>query len=87
MVRLISVLFIFCILVCCHVGTSESRKLSSVEIKGEFDDSVLSRGPPPSVPSENVHANAMAGNERLFLGHLAGIDRILQSVPSPGVGH
>lgn len=26
-------------------------------------------------------------NERLFLGHLARIDRILESVPSPGMGH
>lgn len=40
---------------------------------------------PPSAPSKKGHE--MIVNEKLFVLHLASIDRILKSVPSPGVGH
>ncbi|KAE8703322.1 Detected protein of unknown function [Hibiscus syriacus] len=42
------------------------------------------------VPSETLSIDKdgiMSINERLFALHLAKIDRILQSVPSPGAGH
>ncbi|WCJ27244.1 Precursor of CEP14 [Euphorbia peplus] len=40
---------------------------------------------PSSSPSKKGHATL--DNEELFRRHLRAIDRILQSVPSPGVGH
>ncbi|KAL5715915.1 hypothetical protein ACHQM5_017673 [Ranunculus cassubicifolius] len=40
---------------------------------------------PPSAPSKR--GNSMIVNERLLTVHLATLDRILRSVPSPGVGH
>ncbi|KAK3206808.1 hypothetical protein Dsin_020854 [Dipteronia sinensis] len=40
---------------------------------------------PASSPSKKTHATL--DNEKLFARHLASIDRILRSVPSPGIGH
>ncbi|CAO2823496.1 unnamed protein product [Amaranthus hypochondriacus] len=45
----------------------------------------------PSTPSKG-HSSATPttttlGDEKLFARHLAALDRILWSVPSPGVGH
>ncbi|TXG47657.1 hypothetical protein EZV62_026951 [Acer yangbiense] len=40
---------------------------------------------PASSPSKKTHATL--DNEKLFVRHLASIDRILRSVPSPGIGH
>ncbi|KAF9683698.1 hypothetical protein SADUNF_Sadunf04G0041300 [Salix dunnii] len=40
---------------------------------------------PSSSPSKKGHATL--DNEKLFARHLASIDRILRSVPSPGAGH
>ncbi|KAJ6364352.1 hypothetical protein OIU76_029325 [Salix suchowensis] len=40
---------------------------------------------PSSSPSKKGHATL--DNEQLFARHLASIDRILRSVPSPGAGH
>ncbi|KAH7568735.1 hypothetical protein ACOSP7_011771 [Xanthoceras sorbifolium] len=40
---------------------------------------------PASTPSKKTHATL--DNEQLFVRHLASIDRILRSVPSPGIGH
>ncbi|KAJ9168671.1 hypothetical protein P3X46_020168 [Hevea brasiliensis] len=48
--------------------------------------SALPRGTvPSSSPSKKGHATL--DNEQLFQRHLVSIDRILKSVPSPGVGH
>ncbi|KAL8460715.1 hypothetical protein ACS0TY_031507 [Phlomoides rotata] len=40
---------------------------------------------PASTPSKKGHAATI--DEKLIARHLAAIDRILRSVPSPGVGH
>ncbi|CAK9148087.1 unnamed protein product [Ilex paraguariensis] len=40
---------------------------------------------PSSTPSKKGHA--MNVDEKLIARHLAAVDRILRSVPSPGVGH
>lgn len=40
---------------------------------------------PASTPTKKGHSTIV--NEKLFARHLAAIDRILRSVPSPGVGH
>ncbi|KZV23741.1 hypothetical protein F511_33749 [Dorcoceras hygrometricum] len=40
---------------------------------------------PGSTPSKKGHATTI--DEKLIARHLAAIDRILRSVPSPGVGH
>ena len=40
---------------------------------------------PASAPSKKGHA--MVVDEKLIARHLAVVDRILRSVPSPGVGH
>lgn len=44
---------------------------------------------PPSSPSKSHSSTTTTtlNNEKLFARHLAAIDRILGSVPSPGVGH
>ncbi|KDO77911.1 hypothetical protein CISIN_1g047704mg [Citrus sinensis] len=77
---------------------SEARKLlntekidsSSKKVSSLFANLVLSALPkgrvPASSPSRKTHG-ATLDHEKLFARHLAGIDRILQSVPSPGIGH
>ncbi|KAF8391204.1 hypothetical protein HHK36_023506 [Tetracentron sinense] len=75
------------------VAVFDARKLLSMEKNKKFpsleDSLVLSALPkgtiPPSSPSKKGHA--MLVNEKLFTLHLARVDRILRSVPSPGVGH
>ncbi|KAF8413711.1 hypothetical protein HHK36_001703 [Tetracentron sinense] len=79
--------------VICFVPTLEARKLLSMETKKKalsLEDSLflsaLPKGTiPPSSPSKKGHA--MIINEKLFALPLASIDRILRSVPSPGIGH
>ncbi|KAL0398434.1 UNVERIFIED_CONTAM: Precursor of CEP14 [Sesamum radiatum] len=41
---------------------------------------------PASAPSKKGHG-ASTIDEKLIARHLAAVDRILRSVPSPGVGH
>ncbi|XVF81526.1 hypothetical protein PTKIN_Ptkin15bG0162300 [Pterospermum kingtungense] len=60
--------------------TSEARKLLNNLAKEEVEDNFI-----PKVPSAKGHA--MANNERLFSIHLAKLDRLLQSTPSPGAGN
>lgn len=40
---------------------------------------------PASTPSNKGHENII--DEKLIARHLVAVDRILRSVPSPGVGH
>ncbi|KAI3800803.1 hypothetical protein L1987_28899 [Smallanthus sonchifolius] len=48
--------------------------------------SVLPKGTvPASTPSKKSHSSIT--DEKLIIRHLIAIDRILRSVPSPGVGH
>ncbi|RVW43037.1 hypothetical protein CK203_021701 [Vitis vinifera] len=85
---------IFILLLVCYIPSLESRKLLSMEQRegssmGEnLDLALLPNGPPPpSSPSGEGYAMANI-NGRLFTLHLPIInDRILASVPSPGVGH
>ncbi|KDP21132.1 hypothetical protein JCGZ_21603 [Jatropha curcas] len=89
-------LFFLLIIVSTFVSNTESRKLlmtSKKEDSGSVSSSfaslvlgVLPKGTvPSSSPSRKGHATL--ANEQLFQRHLATIDRILGSVPSPGVGH
>ncbi|KAE8715021.1 hypothetical protein F3Y22_tig00110187pilonHSYRG00437 [Hibiscus syriacus] len=75
----------------------ESRKLlinageSSENVPLLLASLVLNALPKGTVPAASAsgkkgHLPAL-NNETLFVRHLAGIDRILQSVPSPGGGH
>ncbi|GMJ05331.1 hypothetical protein HRI_004202300 [Hibiscus trionum] len=67
-----------------HTTCFEARQLSNFEkeqvpsFKGDFSGGGSGGGD---------KGHAMANNERLFAIHLAKIDRILQSSPSPGAGH
>ncbi|PIA33895.1 hypothetical protein AQUCO_03900033v1 [Aquilegia coerulea] len=79
----------------CFIPSLEARKLLGMEIKvkdmvssleGSLVLSSFAKGKvPPSAPSQKGHL--MIVNEKLFTMHFASIDRILRSVPSPGVGH
>ncbi|KAK9085769.1 hypothetical protein Sjap_026180 [Stephania japonica] len=98
MARLFWVVLYFSVLLGCFVpSTTEARKLlRSIEEKKVMltvpaleDSLVLSALPkgtsPPSAPSKKGHSVVI--DEKLFAMHFASIDRILRSVPSPGVGH
>ncbi|KAL4273176.1 hypothetical protein GQ457_13G004620 [Hibiscus cannabinus] len=64
-----------------HPTCFEARKLSGFEkeqVPSIFKD-IFAR--------EEDKGHALGNNERLFAIHLAKIDRILQSTPSPGGGH
>ncbi|KAJ4843935.1 hypothetical protein Tsubulata_017577 [Turnera subulata] len=67
--------------------TPEGTKKTT--ISSSFADLFLNALPkgtvPSSTPSKKTHATL--DNEELFKRHLASIDRILRSVPSPGAGH
>ncbi|KAK8706317.1 hypothetical protein V6N13_049887 [Hibiscus sabdariffa] len=80
MARLSLVLLIVIVALLFHPTCLEARKLSGFEKE--------------QVPSlkdtfvgDDDKGHAMGNNERLFAIHLAKIDRILQSIPSPGAGH
>ncbi|XWS18536.1 hypothetical protein CRYUN_Cryun32bG0053200 [Craigia yunnanensis] len=94
MARFSSLILIFLVISASFVPQMESRKLlntgeSKKIAPSLFASLVLSALPkgtvPASTPSKKGHATL--DNEKLFDRHLAGIDRILQSVPSPGAGH
>lgn len=95
MARLGSLVIIFMVLFASSVVPSlEARKLLDKEKINDkfpslFKSLVLSALPkgtvPSSSPSKRTHATL--DDEKLFTRHLASIDRILRSVPSPGVGH
>ena len=92
MARLSLVLLVILFALIYQVPSMQSRKLFNSEKKEVFplkDNLVpidLPKKPTPP-PSPTVQDLIMANNERLFALHLAKIDRILQSVPSPGAGH
>ncbi|KAH8511690.1 hypothetical protein H0E87_009022 [Populus deltoides] len=67
-------------------SSSNNEGTSSVSSFASLVLSALPKGTvPSSSPSKKGHATL--DNEQLFARHLASIDRILRSVPSPGVGH
>ncbi|KAH7544001.1 hypothetical protein ACOSP7_031040 [Xanthoceras sorbifolium] len=89
MARLVCVMFFIALII--HASFSEgcSRKLLSVK-KREVASSLNppeSSSNPPSLSTGKGYAMAATDQERLVAAHLSNIDRSLQSVPSPGVGH
>ncbi|KAB2081864.1 hypothetical protein ES319_A05G160000v1 [Gossypium barbadense] len=96
MARFSSLVIIFLVIISASfVPQMESRKLLNAGERNEnvpslFASLMLSALPkgskvPASAPSKKDHATL--DNEKRFARHLARIDRILQSVPSPGAGH
>nr|DAD48182.1 TPA_asm: hypothetical protein HUJ06_018119 [Nelumbo nucifera] len=94
MARLAALLVIFLAVFSCFAPCFEARKLLNMEKKKEIPASLadslllsaLPKGPiPPSGPSKKGHA--MIVDQKLFSLHLSRADRILRSVPSPGMGH
>ncbi|XVE63336.1 hypothetical protein DITRI_Ditri07aG0012000 [Diplodiscus trichospermus] len=93
MTRLSPVLLIFLFALIFQPKSFEARKLLNNSEKKEvpsFMDNVIGSTRQTKEPTEIVPASkghAMGNNERLFAIHLAKIDRILGSHPSPGAGH
>ncbi|PON95838.1 B-cell lymphoma 6 protein [Trema orientale] len=100
MARLSSLAFVFLVLFFSLVSSSEGRKFlvtnKELFFKNEVERvlyskaslflSALPKGTvPSSSPSKKGHAEV--DNEKLVERHLMTMDRNLQSVPSPGVGH
>ncbi|XVF79016.1 hypothetical protein PTKIN_Ptkin14bG0185400 [Pterospermum kingtungense] len=68
-----------------QVPSMQSRKLFNAEKVNLVPTNLPKKPtPPPSPADKDIR---MANNERLLALHLAKIDRILSSVPSPGAGH
>ncbi|KAK8580582.1 hypothetical protein V6N13_143660 [Hibiscus sabdariffa] len=68
------------------LNTGESNKNVASNLFASLVLSALPKGTlPGSAP--NKKADATLDNEKQLASHLARIDRILQSVPSPGAGH
>ncbi|KAK4361227.1 hypothetical protein RND71_020179 [Anisodus tanguticus] len=88
-----SLSLIFVLLLASFSSSTEARKLlNSHEVKKvpSLEDrlylNALPKGKvPASTPSKKGHSYTT--DEKLIARHLAAIDRILRSVPSPGVGH
>lgn len=89
--------FVFLIILLSFVSGSSSRKLLQEQ---EFNEmappqpsldakqflTALPKGSvPASTPSKKGHSTTV--DEKLVSRHLAELQRILRSVPSPGVGH
>lgn len=83
MARLTIFTLLLIVMVCCACAPSlDARKLLNEKnesvMEGNVRQSALVEGPTP--PSTGL-------SEKLFALHLAHLDRILHSVPSPGAGH
>ncbi|KAJ6416758.1 hypothetical protein OIU84_002602 [Salix udensis] len=94
MARFGAVVFIFFLSFAAFMSDTEGRKLlmsngrdrSSVGSLASLARSALPKGRvTSSCPGKKGHATL--DNERILARHLASIDRILRSVPSPGVGN
>ncbi|XP_022717788.1 precursor of CEP14-like [Durio zibethinus] len=90
----LSVVLIIVIFAFIFLPTSlEARKLLNLEKKevpsseDNFVGSTFVREPTKILPASDHKGHAMANKEKLFAIHLAKIDQVLQSVPSPGAGH
>ncbi|CAK7350377.1 unnamed protein product [Dovyalis caffra] len=68
---------------------NKNKKMESTSSVSSFASLILSALPKGTVPSSSPSkkGHATLDNEQLFARHLASIDRILRSVPSPGIGH
>ncbi|KAF9672477.1 hypothetical protein SADUNF_Sadunf11G0046200 [Salix dunnii] len=74
------------LLMSARAPESNDRDKSSV---GSFASLVLGALPKGKVTSSSpsMKGHAPLDNEQIFARHLASIDRVLRSVPSPGVGN
>ncbi|XVE53076.1 hypothetical protein DITRI_Ditri02bG0175500 [Diplodiscus trichospermus] len=88
---IVFLIFLFSI-ICQEPASTEARKLLNMQERealssnNNFVSSVNHREPTPVIPFGSKGLE-IVDKERLFALHLARIDRILQSVPSPGAGH
>ncbi|PHT55787.1 hypothetical protein CQW23_04273 [Capsicum baccatum] len=88
-----SIFFMFVLVLASFSSSTEARKLlNTYEVKkvpSLMDRLYLNALPkgkvPASTPSKKGHSYTI--DEKLIARHLAAVDRILRSVPSPGVGH
>ncbi|KAL0011415.1 hypothetical protein SO802_006523 [Lithocarpus litseifolius] len=94
MAKFSSVVLVFLIVFGALVSCLEGRRLLDVKeskkrVYSLSDSLFLSALPkgtvPSSTPSKKGHAVEV--DEKLIARHLISVDRILGSVPSPGVGH
>lgn len=64
----------------------EAKAETAAAVDARLDLSALPKGKvPASTPSYKSHEPII--DEKLIAHHLLAVDRILRSVPSPGVGH
>ncbi|GMJ10075.1 hypothetical protein HRI_004676700 [Hibiscus trionum] len=89
MARVCLVLLIIVFVLIYQAPLMQSRKVFNAEMEAavisQKDNLVPSDFLKKPAPTDNDPV--MANNQRLFAAHLAEIDRLLQSVPSPGGGH
>ncbi|XP_062161959.1 precursor of CEP14 [Alnus glutinosa] len=95
MARISTVLLFFLVVFAAFASRLEGRRLLDVKeskkrsVASLGDSLILSALPkgqvPSSTPSKKGHAVEV--EEKLITRHLISVDRILRSVPSPGVGH
>ncbi|KAL1562625.1 hypothetical protein AAHA92_05188 [Salvia divinorum] len=65
---------------------AERRRSQFSAVDGSLYLAALPKGTVPnSAPTKRGHSNTI--DEKLIARHLAAVDRILRSVPSPGMGH
>lgn len=95
MARLATLSLILMVVFASFASSSQARKLlvskdeEEKRVPSLVDSLFLSALPkgkvPPSSPTKKGHAVVV--DQKLIARHLITIDRILQSVPSPGMGH
>ncbi|CAK9152634.1 unnamed protein product, partial [Ilex paraguariensis] len=93
MARLSTLFLVSLLIFASFVPSLHARKLLDIKEKNKMTPSLdslfrssLPKGTvPSSTPSKKGHAVTV--DEKLIARHLAAVDRILRSVPSPGVGH
>ena len=76
MARVSAVAVIFILVLMSNAPSFEARKMLTNHLNS-----------PPSYSGDAGHENGMSNYEKFIATHLARIDRILQSTPSPGAGH
>ncbi|XP_041028032.1 precursor of CEP14-like [Juglans microcarpa x Juglans regia] len=97
MARSIAVLLFFLVVFAALASCLEGRRLLNVKqiakrsipaLGGSLILSALPKGPvPSSTPRKKGHAVVAVDEKLIIVRHLISIDRILQSIPSPGAGH
>ncbi|GMJ05332.1 C-TERMINALLY ENCODED PEPTIDE 14 [Hibiscus trionum] len=83
---MVLLIFLFSFMIFQEPSLAEARKLMNLQ-QMEANNNVGLREPTRAVSFSSKGDEKGDYQERLFALHLAKIDRILQSVPSPGAGH